>query len=83
MHSITATRHAAHATARDEDVFQRVSKALAASGYFQLQRVQVSVHEGFVALRGCVTTYYQKQLAQEAAKRVDGVETLRNDIVVS
>jgi osmotically-inducible protein OsmY len=33
-------------------------------------------------LRGCVTSYYQKQLVQEAVKRVDGVRGVVNDVEV-
>ncbi|MFQ5733279.1 MAG: BON domain-containing protein [Planctomycetaceae bacterium] len=56
--------------------------ALAATGYPELREVSVAMHEGLVTLRGRANTYYAKQLAQEAARRIDGVEALRNEIVV-
>ncbi len=79
----TVTNSATDLTARDDGtLLPRVEKALFGTGYPELQRVRVTGHEGFVALRGSVTTYYQKQLAQETAKRVDGVGLLKNEIVV-
>lgn len=33
-------------------------------------------------LRGCVTSYYQKQLVQEAVRKVDGVRGVINDVEV-
>jgi osmotically-inducible protein OsmY len=34
-------------------------------------------------LRGHTDSYYQKQLAQEAVRRLDGVEAVVNEITVS
>jgi len=70
------------ATARDDQLLHRLNRAIVASGQPGIQRIQVSVHEGLVALRGTVGTYYQKQLAQETARRVLGVEALTNELVV-
>lgn len=66
----------------DQGVLEGVKQALARSGYAPLQRVRVEVHEGLVVLRGRLSSYYHKQRAQEAAKRVPGVEALNNEIVV-
>ncbi len=70
------------ATACDDQLLHRLNRAFVASGQPGIQRIHVSVHEGLVALRGTVGTYYQKQLAQETARRVHGVEALTNEIVV-
>lgn len=70
------------ATACDDQLLHRLNRAFVASGQPGIQRIQVSVHEGLVALRGTVGTYYQKQLAQETAMHVRGVEALTNEIVV-
>ncbi|MBT6158258.1 MAG: BON domain-containing protein [Planctomycetaceae bacterium] len=82
MHPKTHTRPSVDANTSDGKLLQRVRASLASTGYPQLQEIRASVHEGFVALRGCVATYHQKQVAQEAAKSVDGVEILKNEIVV-
>ena len=38
--------------------------------------------EGHVVLRGTVRSYYQKQMAQEMLKTVDGVDTIENQLEV-
>jgi osmotically-inducible protein OsmY len=67
----------------DSELRRRVRQELSASGYRALRDVAVDVHLGLVTLRGTVTNYYEKQLAQAAAMRVDDVESLRNEIVVA
>ena len=59
-----------------------VHAALVATGYPQLERVVVTIHEGCVLLHGQVTTYYEKQLAQCIAMQIDGVGGLKNEIDV-
>ncbi len=48
-----------------------------------LRDVQVTEEAGYVVLNGRVPTFYLKQLAQAIAGSVDGVNLLRNDIVVT
>lgn len=48
-----------------------------------LRDVQVTEEAGYVVLNGRVPTFYLKQLAQTIAGSVDGVNLLRNDIVVT
>jgi osmotically-inducible protein OsmY len=67
---------------RDEEVQQQINKALASRGSVPLRQVRVDLHEGLVILRGSVSRYYDKQLAQELVKHIDGVEKLKNEIVV-
>jgi osmotically-inducible protein OsmY len=38
---------------------------------------------GRVTLRGVVRTYFQKQMAQEAIRRVDGVDEICNELEVA
>ena len=45
-------------------------------------RVSCELSGDTLFLRGCVTSYYQKQLAQEAVKKVDGVRGVINDVEV-
>ncbi len=63
-------------------LLRKVQKALWDTGYAELQQIWVEVEEGGVILCGSVSTYYQKQVAQEAVKRVEGVELLTNEITV-
>ena len=66
----------------DEALCHDVHSALVATGYPQLERVTVTAHEGFVLLRGQVSTYFEKQLAQSIAMQTDGVGSLKNEIEV-
>jgi len=38
--------------------------------------------DGQVTLRGVVNSYYQKQMAQEAIRRIDGVFSIANELQV-
>jgi osmotically-inducible protein OsmY len=40
-------------------------------------------HEGVLVLRGRVSSFYEKQLAQEAVRKLDGVDQIVNQIEVS
>ena len=85
MNSATAIppQSAIDSTLREEVALLRdVRQVLLATGYAELLQVWVEVHKGEVFLCGSVSTYYQKQVAQEAVKRVEGVEVLTNDITV-
>jgi osmotically-inducible protein OsmY len=53
-----------------------------ASGYPELHRVDIEVHERDVCLSGRVSSYFQKQLAQEFVKRIPGIAGLHNEIRV-
>ncbi len=81
--TMAPSRSAIDSTFRKEAALLRnVRQALLATGYAELQQVWVEVQKGEVYLCGSVPTFYQKQLAQEAVKRVEGVELLTNDIAV-
>jgi osmotically-inducible protein OsmY len=47
------------------------------------RRVACEWHDGVLVLRGCLPSYYLKQVAQEAVASLDGVEAVDNliDIV--
>jgi osmotically-inducible protein OsmY len=64
-------------------VAEEVVRALAASGRFRSDPVEVSSSEGVVRLRGRVGSYYQKQVAQVAALTVIGGRQLVNEIEVT
>ncbi len=69
-------------TSRNDQLQHKVRQALIATGYVELRRVQVHINESEVCLSGSVLTYYKKQVAQEAVKRLKGVESLNNEITV-
>jgi osmotically-inducible protein OsmY len=43
----------------------------------------IEMRPGRILLRGVVRSYYQKQVAQEVVRQVDGVERIENQLEVS
>lgn len=68
-----------------KDIRSRVATALAASSNPRLRFIQVELdedHENTVCLSGRVSTFYQKQLAQELVRSIDSDVEVRNDLRV-
>lgn len=61
----------------------RVLTALQRNPYLLGRAVQLEAQQGRVTLRGVVRSYFQKQMAQEAVRRIDGVEEIHNELEVS
>lgn len=62
---------------------ERVAKTrLAQTGYPRLKEVECSYQDGTMTLRGRVSSYYLKQLAQEALRNVTHVRRLINHLEV-
>lgn len=59
-----------------------VRQALGGKMPMFLRDVSVERNQDRVRLSGAVRSYYHKQLAQEAARQVDGVEQVENELVV-
>lgn len=53
------------------------------SGYHELRHISCDFHEGVLTLRGHVSTFYLKQLAQELIRRLDGAEEVNNRLEVA
>ena len=54
-------------------LFDRIHDALTTNPYVPSQQVRVEAADGRVVLKGSVRSFFQKQMAQEAIRRVDGV----------
>jgi osmotically-inducible protein OsmY len=50
--------------------------------YLALKNVSCDGRGGVLVLRGCLPTYYLKQVAQEVVARLEGVEMIDNQIQV-
>ncbi len=61
----------------------RVSVALDRHPHLTGRKLRFETHEGRVVLRGVVRTFFQKQMAQEALRRIDGVEEILNELEVA
>jgi osmotically-inducible protein OsmY len=60
-----------------------VENALSKHLQLPLRNLRFESSEGRVTLHGTVASYYQKQMAQEALRRLEGVHTIDNRIEVS
>ena len=61
---------------------RRVRDRLAASGHSVLQQIELELVRGRLVLRGTVPSFYLKQLAQHAARRVPEVTEIDNRLEV-
>ena len=61
----------------------RVVDALDRHPHLSRRRVRVTTEHGRVVLRGRVSSFFEKQLAQEAVRRLDGIQEISNEIEVA
>ena len=47
-----------------------------------MKSLECEYHKGVLVLRGHVSTYYHKQLAQEAVRDIQGIESVVNVVEV-
>ena len=66
----------------DRKLMDAVVKALRATGHAALRSLDIEICGGAIVLWGRVPNYYQKQLAQEAAQKVGGVQGITNGLEV-
>ncbi|TWT93393.1 periplasmic protein [Botrimarina colliarenosi] len=73
----------APATQAASPLHEAVSAALASSPYVAGSRVRIEAGDGRVRLHGDVGTFFEKQMAQEVARRIDGVQMVENLLQVA
>jgi osmotically-inducible protein OsmY len=61
----------------------KVLTALEQNPYLFRQTLRCETCDGRVTLRGVVRSFFQKQMAQEALRRVDGVHEIYNELEVT
>lgn len=66
----------------DGPLADRVSSVLERSPHLLHRNLRCEAAEGRVILRGVVRSFYQKQMAQEVLKTVDGVNEIENQLEV-
>ena len=64
-------------------LFQRIGSAIQGSPHLTGHTLRIEMRPGRVVLRGMVPSYYQKQVAQEVVRMVDGVERVDNQLEVA
>jgi osmotically-inducible protein OsmY len=65
------------------DLVDQVHGVLSRSPYVSPREVRVAAQEGVVRLEGAVRSFFQKQMAQELIRRVDGVQRVENCLQVN
>ena len=63
-------------------VAERAGQELLRNPYLALKNVTCEYREGVLTLRGCLPSYYLKQVAQTAVGHLDGVRQVVNLIQV-
>lgn len=68
--------------AENESIAKSVKECLRSHAYKELRSLSCEFCNGIVTLRGEVTTYFNKQLAQESVRRLVSVEVIINAVAV-
>lgn len=66
-----------------ETLVDQVDSLIQKSPYLMGRNLRFEAQEGRVVLKGVVNTYFQKQMAQEALRKLDGVTEIANELEVS
>ena len=67
----------------DDDLRQRISSFLGSRHFPAFRSLQVGVQNGSVTISGTVCSFYEKQVALDSCRRVAGVLSMIDRIVVS
>ncbi len=67
----------------DRDLERRITHQLAETNRPGLKRLAVKVHGGHVTLRGCVTSFYEKQIAIQACRVLTSLDRLVDAVEVA
>jgi osmotically-inducible protein OsmY len=68
---------------RAEEFEERVSTALRQNPHLHTRNLRFEASEGRVTLKGQVSSWYQKQMAQETLFRLDGIDRVENQLEVN
>ena len=66
-----------------EPLTSQIDAALKTSPHLSRRNLQFAAEQGRVRLEGKVSSYFQKQMAQEIVLRLDGVEEIENLLEVT
>lgn len=64
------------------DLILRVHFVLSRNPYLGRSEIQCEVIDANVVLTGRVRSYYQKQMAQESIRIIEGIKRIRNELAV-
>jgi osmotically-inducible protein OsmY len=61
---------------------EKAEASLRSNSYLALKNVSCELDQGVLTLRGCVPSYYLREMAHETVERLDGVRSVVNEIEV-
>ncbi len=71
------------ATLSSVPLLDQVQGALNSSPYIPDRQLHVEATDGLVRIEGTVGSFFQKQMAQEVVRRLDGVRRIENQLQVN
>ncbi len=69
-------------TSSDSVMTEAAESRLRQHSYLALKNISCECRHGQLTLRGCVPSYYLKQIAQTVIAKIDGIAGIRNEIEV-
>ncbi len=69
-------------SSRQATLADRVDSVISANPYLTGRNLRFETEQGRVTLKGVVHSFFQKQMAQEALRKVDGVVEIENELEV-
>jgi len=69
-------------SASENTLAHRVDQAIQTNPYISGRTLRFETEGNRVVLQGSVKSYFQKQMAQEAIKKIEGVEQIENCLEV-
>jgi osmotically-inducible protein OsmY len=67
---------------RASTLLDRIDRAISLNPHLAGRHVTIEANQGRIRLLGIVNSYYQKQMAQEAVRHIEGVDTVENELEV-
>jgi osmotically-inducible protein OsmY len=62
---------------------QQIQNAVVHNPHLNHRRMHIKTKQGRVVINGTVDSFFEKQMAQEALRNIDGVEQIENHLEVS
>ena len=62
---------------------QEIAQAIDANPHLGRRRVKIRTDLGHVVLQGKVNSFFEKQMAQEALRNIEGIERIDNELEVA
>jgi osmotically-inducible protein OsmY len=62
---------------------QQIQNAVIHNPHLNHRRMQIRTESGRVTLQGSVRSFFEKQMAQEALRKIEGIESIENQLEVT